>query len=48
MDALAVDHQANAMLFQRDSVHGAFPGTVEVDGNDLVINGKRIHVTAER
>ena len=40
--------KANAMLFARDSVHGAFPGTVEVDGNDLVINGKRIHVTAER
>jgi glyceraldehyde 3-phosphate dehydrogenase len=40
--------KANAMLFQRDSVHGAFSGTVEVDGNDLVINGKRIHVTAER
>ncbi len=39
---------ANAMLFKRDSVHGAFPGTVEVDGNDLVINGKRILVTAER
>ena len=39
---------ANAMLFKRDSVHGAFPGTVEVDGNDLVINGKRISVTAER
>jgi glyceraldehyde 3-phosphate dehydrogenase len=29
-------------------VHGAFSGTVEVDGNDLIINGKRIHVTAER
>ena len=40
--------KANAMLFQRDSVHGPFHGTVEVDGNDLVINGKRIHVTAER
>ncbi len=40
--------QANAMLFQRDSVHGAFKGTVEVDGNDLIINGKRIQVTAER
>ncbi len=40
--------KANAMLFQRDSVHGAFNGKVEVDGNDLVINGKRIHVTAER
>lgn len=40
--------QANALLFKRDSVHGAFSGTVEVDGNDLIINGKRIHVTAER
>ena len=40
--------QANAMLFQRDSVHGPFSGTVEVDGNDLIITGKRIHVTAER
>jgi glyceraldehyde 3-phosphate dehydrogenase len=40
--------QANALLFKRDSVHGAFPGTVEVDGNDIVVNGKRIHVTAER
>ena len=42
------DAKANAMLFQRDSVHGKFSGTVEVDGNDLIINGKRIHVTAER
>jgi glyceraldehyde 3-phosphate dehydrogenase len=40
--------KANAMLFQRDSVHGPFAGTVEVDGDDLVINGKRIKVTAER
>jgi glyceraldehyde 3-phosphate dehydrogenase len=40
--------KANAMLFQRDSVHGAFGGTVSADGNDLIINGKRIHVTAER
>jgi glyceraldehyde 3-phosphate dehydrogenase len=40
--------KANAMLFQRDSVHGAFAGSVEVDGNDLIINGKRIAVTAER
>lgn len=40
--------KANAMLFQRDSVHGPFGGTVDVDGDDLVINGKRIRVTAER
>ncbi len=42
------DAQSNARLFKRDSVHGPFAGTVEVDGNDLIINGKRIHVTAER
>ena len=42
------DAKANALLFKRDSVHGAFTGSVEVDGNDLIINGKRIHVTAER
>ena len=42
------DAKANAPLFKRDSVHGAYKGTVEVDGNDLVIDGKRIAVTAER
>jgi len=40
--------KANALLFKRDSVHGPFSGTVEVDGEDLIINGKRIKVTAER
>ena len=42
------DAKANAQLFKRDSVHGPFNGTVEVDGNDLIVNGKRIQVTAER
>ncbi|QZP07257.1 type I glyceraldehyde-3-phosphate dehydrogenase [Caenibius sp. WL] len=42
------DAKANALLFKRDSVHGPFSGSVEVDGNDLIINGKRIQVTAER
>ena len=42
------DAKANALLFKRDSVHGAFHGTVEVDGTNLVINGHRIAVTAER
>jgi len=42
------DAAANARLFLRDSVHGKYPGTVVADGNDLVIDGKRIHVTAER
>ena len=42
------DAKSNAMLFKRDSVHGPYPGSVSADGNDLVIDGKRIHVTAER
>lgn len=42
------DAKANALLFKRDSVHGAFAGEVSVDGNDLIVNGKRIQVTAER
>lgn len=42
------DAKSNALLFKRDSVHGPFSGSVEVDGNDLIINGKRIQVTAER
>lgn len=42
------DAESNALLFKRDSVHGAFKGDVTTDGNDLVINGKHIKVTAER
>lgn len=42
------DAKSNAWLFSRDSVHGKYPGTVAADGNDLVIDGKRIKVTAER
>ena len=42
------DAQSNAMLFKRDSVHGAFPGSVVADGSDIVIDGKHILVSAER
>ncbi|HZF44619.1 MAG TPA: type I glyceraldehyde-3-phosphate dehydrogenase [Sphingomonadaceae bacterium] len=42
------DAKSNAMLFKRDSVHGIYPGEVTADGNDIIIDGKRIHVTAER
>ena len=42
------DAKANAWLFERDSVHGKYPGKVETDGNDIIVDGKRIHVTAER
>jgi glyceraldehyde 3-phosphate dehydrogenase len=34
-------------LFRYDSVHGVFPGTVEVEGEALVIDGKRVRVTSE-
>ena len=42
------DAKANAWLFKHDSVHGKFPGEVTTDGNDIVVDGKRIHVTAEK
>ncbi|MFH1453419.1 MAG: type I glyceraldehyde-3-phosphate dehydrogenase [Armatimonadota bacterium] len=42
------DTKTNAHLFMHDSNYGKFKGTVEVKGNDLVINGKVIKVLAER
>ncbi len=42
------DARANAMLFKRDSVHGMWPGEVSAEGDELIIDGKRIKVTAER
>jgi glyceraldehyde 3-phosphate dehydrogenase len=42
------DAKANAWLFKHDSVHGKFPGEVTTDGSDIIVDGKRIHVTAER
>ncbi len=35
-------------LLKYDSIHGKYPGTVEVDGNDLIVDGDRITITAER
>lgn len=37
-----------AYMLKHDSVHGRFKGEVEVDGNHLVVNGKRIRLTAEK
>ena len=42
------DAESNALLFKRDSVHGAYPGEVRADGNDLIIDGRRVKVTAEK
>ena len=38
----------NAHLTRHDTAHGRFPGTVEVEGDYLVVNGDRIRVLAER
>ncbi|WP_413894595.1 glyceraldehyde 3-phosphate dehydrogenase NAD-binding domain-containing protein, partial [Candidatus Skiveiella danica] len=40
--------ETNAHLMRFDSVHGRFPGTVEVDGDVIKVNGKGIKVTAIR
>jgi len=42
------DANSNAHLTQYDTAHGTFPGTVSVDDGDLVVNGDRIKVFAER
>ena len=42
------DTNTNAHLTRRDTAHGRFPGTVEVDGDYMVVNGDRIRVLAER
>jgi glyceraldehyde-3-phosphate dehydrogenase/erythrose-4-phosphate dehydrogenase len=35
-------------MLQYDSVHGRFKGTVSVEGNTLIVNGKKIRLTQER
>jgi glyceraldehyde 3-phosphate dehydrogenase len=42
------DAKMNAMLLKRDSVHGPYPGTVVAEADAIVVDGKRIRVTAER
>ncbi|MCE9639197.1 MAG: type I glyceraldehyde-3-phosphate dehydrogenase [Betaproteobacteria bacterium] len=37
-----------AYMLRYDSVHGRFKGNIGVDGNTLVVNGKRIRLTAEK
>ncbi len=52
MEVVAVndltDSKTLAHLLKYDSVHGKFPGTVSVDGDDLLVNGKKIKVYAEK
>ncbi len=42
------DVATNAYLTQHDTAHGNFRGEVKVDGDSMVINGRRIRVLAER
>ncbi|MED5462787.1 MAG: type I glyceraldehyde-3-phosphate dehydrogenase, partial [Pseudomonadota bacterium] len=42
------DANTNAHLTRYDTAHGKFPGTIEVDGGDIIVNGDRIRVLAER
>jgi glyceraldehyde 3-phosphate dehydrogenase len=37
-----------AYMLQYDSVHGNFPGKISVEGKNLMVNGKKIRLTAER
>ena len=45
-DLLDADYLA--YLLKHDSVHGNFDGEVTIDNNDLIVNGKKIRLTAER
>jgi glyceraldehyde 3-phosphate dehydrogenase len=52
IEVVAVNDLTNsktlAHLLKYASVHGKFPGTVTTDGDDLVVNGKKIKVFAEK
>src|SRR5574340_1154394 len=45
-DLLEPDYLAYMLSY--DSVHGRFKGTVSVEGNTLIVNGKKIRLTAEK
>lgn len=42
------DAKTLAHLLKYDSIHGKFAGEVSYEGNDLIVNGKTLKVTAER
>jgi glyceraldehyde 3-phosphate dehydrogenase len=43
-----LDPEYLAYMLRYDSVHGRFPGEVSVEGSNMVVNGKKIRLTAER
>ncbi len=42
------DVEAFAHLLKYDTAYGRFPGEIEVDGNDLLVEGERISFSSER
>ena len=40
--------QSNAHLTRYDTVHGKFPGTIQVDNDSMIVNGDKIRVFAQR
>jgi glyceraldehyde 3-phosphate dehydrogenase (phosphorylating) len=42
------DAKTNAHLTKYDTAHGKFPGTVAVEGDNMVVNGDKIRVCAQR
>ncbi len=42
------DAKTNAHLLKYDSIHGRFNGTVDVKGNDLIVNGKTLKVLSQK
>ena len=42
------DAKTLAHLLKYDSVHGRFNGDIAVEGDDIIVNGDRIKITAER
>lgn len=45
-DLLDIEHLA--YLLKYDSVHGKYDGTIEINGNDLVVDGHAVRISAER
>ena len=43
-----LDPEYLAYMLKHDSVHGKFKGEISVEGNTLIVNGKKIRLTAER
>ena len=43
-----IDAEYMAYMIKYDSVHGRFKGEVKAEGKDLVVNGKKIRISAER